>query len=123
MMSTIPTTIDDIKSAMFKNRKNAFECLQLFHAQLKPPKKLKSIIENKGNRVTYRCVDEDCSVRISIKSVSRAGQSYWIIYSMTEAAVIKKSGSMEFTVKVLSHYLPLSSPSFIPLDMCETLVR
>ena len=80
MMSTIPTTIDDIKSAMFKNRKNAFECLQLFHAQLKPPKKLKSIIENKGNRVTYRCVDEDCSVRISIKSVSRAGQSYWIIY-------------------------------------------
>ena len=53
----IPSTIDDIKSAKFPNRKQAFECLQLFNAKLNPPKKLKTVKEKMGSRVTYRCID------------------------------------------------------------------
>ena len=78
-MNLSPTSVEDIKAAHFPSRKSAFECIQLYHGKLRPPRKLKSIQENVGSRVTYRCVDDDCSVRVSIKSVSRCGQTYWIV--------------------------------------------
>ena len=56
---TVSYRIDDIKSAKFSSRKQAFECLQLFNAKLTPPKKLKTIKEKEGSRVTYRCIDDD----------------------------------------------------------------
>lgn len=79
-MNLIPSTVVDIKSARFPNRKSAFECLQLYHAKLNPPRKLKAINDNSGSRVSYCCVDQDCSVRVSIKRVVKHGQKRWIVF-------------------------------------------
>ena len=79
-MFHLPATVEDIRQFHFTSRKAAFECIQLYHGSLHPPRKLKMIKENIGTRVTYCCVDKDCPVRVSLKLVSRDSQKSWIVY-------------------------------------------
>ena len=69
-MIQYPSTIAEIKQCMFPRRQDGIDCLQVYHAKLTPPKKLKKVKENLGTRVTYCCVDVDCPVRISLKELS-----------------------------------------------------
>ena len=75
-----PTTVDDLKRFHFASRGEAYECIQLYHARLRPPKKLKMIRENMGSRVTYRCVDVDCPVLVSLKKVTKNKNETWVVF-------------------------------------------
>ena len=74
------STIEDLKLFHFASRSDAYESIQFYHGNLKPPKKLKMIRENIGSRVTYRCIDVDCPVRVSVKSVVKQRQVSWVIF-------------------------------------------
>ena len=79
-MFSYPSAVEDIKAFKFPSRQGAIDTLQLYHARLNPPKKLKKIIETSGTRATYCCVDGDCPVRVSIREQTKNSQKFWAIY-------------------------------------------
>ena len=62
----IQASITEIKNTQFPSRKAANQAIQLHHASLQIPKHLIAEDNYCGRRVTLRCSDDNCSVKVSI---------------------------------------------------------
>lgn len=80
-MILFPSSIDEIKQFKFANRQDAIDTLQMYHARLNPPKKLKKVVETCGTHATYCCIDEDCPVRVSVKQITKNYQKSWVVFN------------------------------------------
>ena len=65
--ASLSSSIEVIKRTRFLRRKHAFEKIQLHHASLSPPRRLKAEDNTCGTKVTYICADTKCKVRITIR--------------------------------------------------------
>ena len=104
-MIQYPSTIAEIKQCMFPRRQDGIDCLQVYHAKLTPPKKLKKVKENLGTRVTYCCVDVDCPVRISLKELSKNSQKFWVVYDRAKYPENWEHGPLCEAVVSLSNHV------------------
>ena len=77
----IQVSIVKIMGSEYPSRTAANEAIQLYHASLITLKHLVAIDNASGRRVTLRCFDESCQVKVSIRQFANGGSPYWQIYN------------------------------------------